>query len=576
MKSHSQSQKSFPPLPPLLSSSYQIISELGRGTFSTVYKIKYITTNQYFCLKIITLRKTQDKHNEINLLQNLSHPNLVQFISSFCDENNIYIIMEFCQYGDLYSLLHSVRKKKVYINENIIWDIAYQSLLALDYLHKKHIIHRDIKLLNIFMGKDKVIKIGDFGMSKLLKNKEMKMSRVGTPLYLAPELVKKEKYDYKADIWSLGCSLYHLAKTIPPFNDDNLIRLGYAIVNNEPERIPECYSEELELFIKKLMMKNSKDRPSAEKCINLIPNKIRLKYMNKALKTDEKFKENGNFCKTVGNGFELKSVNNKNGNECLNQKCSELDNSKSLGFAGQKLNKLRGFNNKNYFQINSFKSCNNNYFMISKSTSSVSIKNNKDENITKELKTSREISNIKEHDKNTQETSNLIYPIQSNKNNLSQNECIFQKPKIQNKTIACFYKPRISILNKENTTNINKDTIKQLITNENKKVLDNTDLYNKYIKKDIDFFNNEKIQNKTHTFRSKSNQKYQNRIIFPQILQHNQYFVPNSTIFGFNTVKANHSKKEINNKNNLFRSTFNEQIKISSNHKKTLTIHDFK
>ena len=76
--------------------------------------------------------------------------------------------------------------------------------------------------------------------------------------------------------------------------------------------------------------------------------------------------------------------------------------------------------------------------------------------------------------------------------------------------------------------------------------------------------------------RSKSNQKYQNRIIFPQILKHNQYFVPNSTIFGFNTVKANHSKKEINNKNNLFRSTFNEHIKISPNHKKTLTIHDFK
>ena len=571
MRSLSQSPKSFPPLPPLLSSTYQIVSELGRGAFSTVYKIKQIATSEHFCLKIITLRKTQDQHNEINLLQNLTHPNLVQFISSFFDENNIYIIMEFCQYGDLYSLLQSVRKKKVYINEDIIWDIAYQSLLALDYLHKKHIIHRDIKLLNIFMGKDKVIKIGDFGMSKLLKNKETNMSRVGTPLYLAPELVKKETYDYKADIWSLGCSLYHLAKTLPPFNDDNLIRLGYAIVNNEPERIPECYSEEMEIFIKKLMTKNSKNRPSAENCIKLIPNKIRVKYMNRALIIDEGCKKSGNFCKTVGNGFEFKREGSQNNNECLNKKSSELDNPKSLGFAGQKLNKLRGFNPKHYFQINSFKNCNNNYFMISKSTSSVSLKTNKDDKFTKESKTSREISNSKEHTKNTQENNNFFYHHnQTNKNYSIQNDAIFQKPKLQNKTIACFYQPRISILNKEITINNKEDTISKLIINENKKVLDNTDLYNKYIKKDIDFFNNEKT-----TLRSKSNQKYQNRIMFPQILQHNQYFVPNSIAFGFNTVKAS-SNKGINNRNNLFRSTFNEHIQISPTHKKTLTIHDFK
>ena len=274
----------LPTLPSSLSSIYTVVGELGRGAFSTVYKIKSKINQQYYCLKKINLKKTQDKYNEIHLLQSLSHNNLVKYISSINDDTGIYIIMEYCEYGDLYSLLHSVRKKRVFVNEDIIWDIAYQCLLALEYLQNKHIIHRDIKLLNIFLSKDKIVKIGDFGMSKLLANKEMKMSRVGTPLYLAPELVKKEKYDYKADIWSLGCSLYHLAKTVPPFNDENLIRLGYAIVNNQPEPLPDCYSHQLNQFIQTLMTKDKKIRPSANDSIKLIPDRIKTKYNSKVHK----------------------------------------------------------------------------------------------------------------------------------------------------------------------------------------------------------------------------------------------------------------------------------------------------
>ena len=128
------------------------------------------------------------------------------------------------------------------------------------------------------MAKDKVIKIGDMGMSKLLTKKEMKMSRVGTPLYLPPELVKKERYDYKADIWSLGCSLYHLAKTVPPFNDENLIRLGQAIVNEQPPSLPDCYTDKLFQFVLKLMTKDKHKRPSATEAIDLIPDRIKNKY----------------------------------------------------------------------------------------------------------------------------------------------------------------------------------------------------------------------------------------------------------------------------------------------------------
>ena len=261
-------------------SKYEIIQEMGRGAFSTVYKIKSKSDNNIYCLKKINIKKTSDRKNEINILSKLNHPNLVKYISSFEDEEGIYIIMEFCIYGDLYSLLHMVKKKKVYVNEEIIWDIAYQCLLGLEYLHSQQIIHRDIKLLNIFMSTNKVVKIGDMGMSKMLSKKEMKLSRVGTPLFLAPELVLKEKYDFKADIWSLGCSIYHLAKTSPPFNDQNLIKLGQAIVNDNPPELPGCYSEELKVFVNKLLTKNKKLRPSASEAMQFIPEKVKSKYEN--------------------------------------------------------------------------------------------------------------------------------------------------------------------------------------------------------------------------------------------------------------------------------------------------------
>ena len=298
----------IPTFPEIISEKYQILQEMGRGAFSTVYKIQSKSANKIYCLKKINLKKTTDKKNEINILSKLSHPNLVRYITSIIDKEGIYIIMEFCEYGDLYSLLHSVRKKKVYVNEDIIWDIAYQCLLALEYLHSQNVIHRDIKLLNILMAKDKVIKIGDMGMSKLLTKKEMKMSRVGTPLYLPPELVKKERYDYKADIWSLGCSLYHLAKTVPPFNDENLIRLGQAIVNEQPPSLPDCYTDKLFQFVLKLMTKDKHKRPSATEAIDLIPDRIKNKY-NKH--------HNNNRSNTA---------NNKNSNNYLNKEGGKKKN----------------------------------------------------------------------------------------------------------------------------------------------------------------------------------------------------------------------------------------------------------
>ena len=296
-------------------SKYDIIQEMGKGAFSTVYKIKSKKDNTFYCLKKINIKKTPDRKNEVNILSKLNHPNLVKYISSYEDEEGIYIIMEFCIYGDLYSLLHMVKKKKVYVNEEIIWDIAYQCLQGLEYLHSNQIIHRDIKLLNIFMSTNKVVKIGDMGMSKILSKKEMKLSRVGTPLFLAPELVMKEKYDFKADIWSLGCSIYHLAKTAPPFNDENLIKLGQAIVNDNPPELPGCYSDDLKFFVNKLMTKNKKSRPNATEALAYIPQKVKDKFemINGKHLNTKKSEEKKQGKKDINNQKNNTSINNISG-----------------------------------------------------------------------------------------------------------------------------------------------------------------------------------------------------------------------------------------------------------------------
>lgn len=98
-------------------------------------------------------------------------------------------------------------------------------------MHSINIIHRDIKCLNMLITKDNVIKIGDLGVSKIALSKNaLHCTRVGTPLYLSPEVIKNIPYDFKIDIWSIGCSLYHMAALTPPFTGDNLIVLGNNIV----------------------------------------------------------------------------------------------------------------------------------------------------------------------------------------------------------------------------------------------------------------------------------------------------------------------------------------------------------
>ena len=494
--------------PEEITSNYEIIQEMGRGAFSTVYKIKSKIDNNIYCLKKINIKKTSDKKNEINILSKLHHPNLVQYISSCSDDEGIYIIMEFCIYGDLYSLLHMVKKKKVYVNEEIIWDIAYQCLLGLEYLHSQNIIHRDIKLLNIFMSKNKSVKIGDMGMSKILSNKEMKLSRVGTPLYLAPELVRKEKYDYKADIWSFGCSLYHLARTIPPFNDENLIRLGNAIVNDNPASLPSCYSKQLNNFINKLMTKDKKLRPSAYEALQYIPEKTKSKfdisnYPNQKIlhfdySNDKKNKNNKNNLNNYSNK-DINSVystsnsitSNNQQNQNIKKNNNELVSGQTFYNFFRKNSELERKKTQNTFIAKKFGDTNssknilfdsknmNSYLIMSKTLSG-----------TKEgfFNKHKNVLNSTEKSKNNNKrnnNSNNFSPSEEQKTieNNNENNNINQNDNFINEEIKKEYKPLIIKLEKKIHNNKSKEKIiieaKTISNDDNtKKINNNEDKYN--------------------------------------------------------------------------------------------------
>lgn len=176
-------------------------------------------------------------------------------------------------------MLKKQREKRKFFAEKDIWRFAYEIALALDYLHSHKIIHRDIKCLNIFLNENRCIKIGDLGVSKVVGSLNLLQgTRVGTPLYLSPELVKQQPYDYKIDIWAMGCVLYHVSQLEPPFSGDNLIVLGNNIVSKHPKPLPPVFSSHLQKFVDKLMAKKAVDRPNTKEMIKLFPSFVRKSF----------------------------------------------------------------------------------------------------------------------------------------------------------------------------------------------------------------------------------------------------------------------------------------------------------
>jgi serine/threonine protein kinase len=170
--------------------------------------------------------------------------------------------MEFCGCGDLAQKIERYKRRRQYIDEDVIWRYMIQSLKALEYLHEKNICHRDIKVANCFLAEDGSVKIGDMNVSKRLKKGQLQ-TQIGTPYYMSPEIWNNRPYDSSSDIWSLGCMMYELCSLRPPFTGNSFPELKRNVVAGKYPALPKKYTDPLSRVIAMMLRLNTRERPTA-------------------------------------------------------------------------------------------------------------------------------------------------------------------------------------------------------------------------------------------------------------------------------------------------------------------------
>lgn len=259
-------------------SEFEVLKILGTGSNGTCYKVRNKLSGEIFAWKAIDYGQLSDKQKdlvitEINLLSELSEHsvNIVKYYDKIINKTTktLYIIMECCDGGDLLNLIKKCKTNKCHFEEEFIWRVLYQLAQALHLLHspssKVTILHRDIKPANVFLDLNGNVKLGDFGLSRILnENENFAETLVGTPYYMSPELIKGNKYNRKSDIWSLGCLIYELCALVPPFNGNRFEQLSKNITNGQFNRIPSIYSCDLQQIITFMLSVDHEYRPTIE------------------------------------------------------------------------------------------------------------------------------------------------------------------------------------------------------------------------------------------------------------------------------------------------------------------------
>ncbi|CAK8540433.1 unnamed protein product [Lathyrus sativus] len=250
---------------------YELLNELGKGSYGAVYKARDYRTSEMVAIKVISLSEGEEGYEEIRgeieMLQQCNHPNVVRYLGSYQGEEYLWIVMEYCGGGSVADLMNVTDEA---LDESQIAYICREALKGLDYLHSIFKVHRDIKGGNILLTEQGDVKLGDFGVAaQLTRTMSKRNTFIGTPHWMAPEVIQESRYDGKVDVWALGVSAIEMAEGVPPRSSVHPMRVLFMI-SIEPAPMledKEKWSLYFHDFVAKCLTKEPRLRPAASEML---------------------------------------------------------------------------------------------------------------------------------------------------------------------------------------------------------------------------------------------------------------------------------------------------------------------
>ncbi|XP_033760753.1 serine/threonine-protein kinase Nek4-like [Pecten maximus] len=254
-----------------MAGNFELINMIGSGTYGEAWLAKSLKNDKKCVVKVIKILKLSEKEldrslTEVSILARCNHPNIISYLDAYVKDGNLNIAMEYADGGDLHKNI--VSQKGIHFGKEVIFDWFVQICLALKYIHSSNILHRDLKSQNIFLNSKRVIKLGDFGIARILRDSgDHALTTIGTPFYLSPEICQRKPYNHKSDMWAAGCVLYEMCCLRVPFNAPNFDSLVMIILQGKCDPIPRYFGATMEHLIHRLLNKDPDIRPTANEIL---------------------------------------------------------------------------------------------------------------------------------------------------------------------------------------------------------------------------------------------------------------------------------------------------------------------